>query len=88
MSLEQLLSDRDSEDERDDEIMDLEDRRVCIPSTIFYVYFTLYLVDLPNIYFPKLEHKVFLCKLHIMVRVFTAHIPVSYVYCSFYCMWC
>ena len=51
MSLEQLLSDRDSEDERDDEIMDLEDRRVCIPSTIFYV---------------NLLILILLCKLHIM----------------------
>lgn len=30
MELEQVLSDRDSEDEVDDDIADLEDRRVCM----------------------------------------------------------
>lgn len=30
MALEQVLSDRDSEDEVDDDIADLEDRRVCL----------------------------------------------------------
>lgn len=29
MALEQVLSDRDSEDEVDDDVADLEDRRVC-----------------------------------------------------------
>lgn len=30
MALKQVLSDRDSEDEVDDDIADLEDRRVCL----------------------------------------------------------
>lgn len=30
MALEQVLSDRDSEDEVDDDVADLEDRRVCL----------------------------------------------------------
>lgn len=30
MTLEQVLSDRDSEDEVDDDISNLEDRRVCL----------------------------------------------------------
>lgn len=30
MSLEQVLSDRDSEDEVDDDVADFEDRRVCL----------------------------------------------------------
>lgn len=30
MALEQVISDRDSEDEVDDDIADLEDRRVCL----------------------------------------------------------
>jgi hypothetical protein len=39
MSLEEVLSGRDSEDEIDEEIMDLEDRRVCILSTVLYIVF-------------------------------------------------
>lgn len=30
MALEQVLSDRDSEDEVDDDVADFEDRRVCL----------------------------------------------------------
>lgn len=30
MALEQVLSDRDSEDEVDDDVADFEDRRVCM----------------------------------------------------------
>lgn len=30
MELEQVLSDRDSEDEVDDDVADFEDRRVCL----------------------------------------------------------
>lgn len=30
MALEQVMSDRDSEDEVDDDIADFEDRRVCL----------------------------------------------------------
>lgn len=30
MAIEQVMSDRDSEDEVDDDVADLEDRRVCI----------------------------------------------------------
>lgn len=32
MEMEQVLSDRDSEDEVDDDVADLEDRRVCLSS--------------------------------------------------------
>jgi hypothetical protein len=34
MTLEQLLSDRDSEDDNDDQVVDFEGRQVCIPVTI------------------------------------------------------
>lgn len=42
MALEQVLSDRDSEDEVDDDIADLEDRRVSLkvlPNSFFFFYF-------------------------------------------------
>ena len=38
MGLEQVLSDRDSEDEVDDDIADLEDRRVCLIVYILFSY--------------------------------------------------
>ena len=39
MALEQVLSDHDSEDEVDDDVADLEDRRVC---PIYYYYLLLF----------------------------------------------
>ena len=41
MALDEVLSDRDSEDEVDDDIADLEDRRVClmIISDLYYFFF-------------------------------------------------
>ena len=41
MALEQVLSDRDSEDEVDDDIADLEDRRVGSKSVNFRLFFPL-----------------------------------------------
>ena len=41
MELEQVLSDRDSEDEVDDDIADLEDRRVClviVPESLLHLF--------------------------------------------------
>lgn len=35
MALEQVLSDHDSEDEVDDDVADLEDRRVCLIPRLF-----------------------------------------------------
>lgn len=35
MALEQVLADRDSEDEVDDDVADFEDRRVCIMTLIW-----------------------------------------------------
>lgn len=41
MTLEQLLSDRDSEDDNDDQVVDFEGRQVCIPVTILsFVFFS------------------------------------------------
>lgn len=39
MALEQIFSDHDSEDEVDDDVADLEDRRVCPIYVIFLVIF-------------------------------------------------
>lgn len=41
MALEQVLSDRDSEDEVDDDIADLEDTRVCLMNMLnsFSIFF-------------------------------------------------
>lgn len=36
MALEQVMSDRDSEDEVDDDIADFEDRRVCLLIMSFF----------------------------------------------------
>lgn len=43
MALEQVLSDRDSEDEVDDDVADFEDRRVC---------FRMYLPNYRTIFYP------------------------------------
>lgn len=52
MALEQVLSDRDSEDEVDDDVADFEDRRVCLINLHFcYVSICLYLVWIV-LYFP------------------------------------
>lgn len=42
MALEQVLSDRDSEDEVDDDVADFEDRRVCFRIKHFHL-FSIYL---------------------------------------------
>lgn len=39
MAMEQVLSDRDSEDEVDDDVADFEDRRVYLMNTDLYVLF-------------------------------------------------
>jgi hypothetical protein len=44
MALEQVMSDRDSEDEVDDDIADFEDRRVCLLiMSLFFLLCFLYL---------------------------------------------
>lgn len=44
MTLEQVLSDRDSEDEVDDDISNLEDRRVCL-AVLSFVWITITIVS-------------------------------------------
>ena len=43
MAMEQVLSDRDSEDEVDDDVADFEDRRVYLMNTDLYVVFHFYM---------------------------------------------
>lgn len=40
MALEQVLSERDSEDEVDDDIADLEDKRVCMLENTLFLFYT------------------------------------------------
>ena len=42
MALEQVLSDRDSEDEVDDDVADLEDRRVCLVIILLLSLYCIY----------------------------------------------
>jgi hypothetical protein len=56
MALEQVMSDRDSEDEVDDDIADFEDRRVCllIMSLFFcFVFYILILFTTVEVAFPS-----------------------------------
>lgn len=54
MALEQVLADRDSEDEVDDDVADFEDRRVCIMTLIwllllFFILFSQLLLQKTSI---------------------------------------
>lgn len=42
MALEQVLADRDSEDEVDDDVADFEDRRVCLMTLIWLLLLLLF----------------------------------------------
>jgi len=53
MALEQVLSDRDSEDEVDDDIADLEDRRVSLKA--FQIYFSFSLFPLLSVKIMHLD---------------------------------